>query len=53
MAEAVEARSHSERYQHLKRGIQLIEELGSTASMELYMQNPLDFKALLLSNHAV
>jgi hypothetical protein len=53
MVAAVESRSHSERYQHLKCGIQLVEELGSASAMNLYMQNPYDFKALLLSNQAV
>ena len=50
LAAAVESRSHSERYQHLKCGIQLVDDLGSACTMNLYMQNPYDFKALLLSN---
>jgi hypothetical protein len=53
LAAAVESRSHSDRYQHLKSGIQLVDELGSANAMDLYMQSPYDFKALLLSNHPV
>jgi hypothetical protein len=53
LAAAVESRSHSQRYQHLKCGIQLVDEMGSASAMDLYMQNPYDFKTLLLSNHPV